>query len=887
MRPRLLAAVLATGALLALPAAAQAASTTLVINEIDYDQVGLDTAEYLEIRNVSAAPINLGPYQLQLINGANLNVYSSTSLPAVELAAGDYFVVCGNNANVPNCDLDITPNDDLIQNGSPDAARIRLGTDPVDTVSYEGDTTGFTEGTGTSAADSNAVADISIARVPDGCDRDQNDTDFQVDAISPGAANTPGSGCPTDAAPTVASSDPADGESGVAPGDTITVTFSEPVTAGAGAFSLSCGGNPVAISASSSDQTTYTIDPAADLPRASCTLTVEADAVSDVDTSDPPDAMTADETVTFLVAGVEGLRIHDIQGAQHRSPFEGSTVSGVFGVVTAVSGLGFWMQDPQPDGDRRTSEGIFVFRGGSPAIGTAVTVSGLVEEFRPGDDPENLTTTEISSPTVTPVGTGTIPPTLLGKKGLRPPLRIIDNDSTGDVELNPIFDPWQDGIDFHESLEGMWVEISRPVAVGPTSSFDELPVVSDGFARPRSERGGVIIRPHDFNPERFILDDGLAEPPDSHVGDGFGTPVRAVVDYSFGNFKYLVTSSPTRIDNGLEREVTKRPDRKELSVGSMNVENLTFVDANDQKFTNLANILVHNMRAPDIVAIEEVQDNDGAANTPVTDATLTYERFIAKIATVGGPEYEFRQIDPVDDQDGGQPGGNIRVGFLFRTDRGLEFVDRPGGTPVNATEVVDGPSGARLTFSPGRLQHPTAFVASRKPLVGEFRWRGETVFAVANHFNSKGGDQPLFGRFQPPNRVTEPQRHEQATVVRDFVRQALDADRHARVIVMGDLNDFEFSETLEILEDAPLVNLMETLKRNARYSYVFEGNSQTLDQILVSKALRRRAEYDSVHVNAEFFDQASDHDPQVARLTVDHDHGHGHGRDHDSDSDSD
>jgi predicted extracellular nuclease len=204
--------------------------------------------------------------------------------------------------------------------------------------------------------------------------------------------------------------------------------------------------------------------------------------------------------------------------------------------------------------------------------------------------------------------------------------------------------------------------------------------------------------------------------------------------------------------------------------------------------------------------------------------------------------------------------------------------------------VVDGPSGARLTFSPGRLQHPTAFTASRKPLVGEFRWRGDTVFAIANHFNSKGGDQPLFGRFQPPNRVTETQRHQQAEVVRDFVREALDADRRARVIVMGDLNDFEFSETLEILEDAPLVNLMETLKRNARYSYVFDGNSQTLDQILVTKALSRRAEYDSVHVNAEFFDQASDHDPQVARLTVDDDrggHGHGHGRDHDSDSDSD
>ena len=54
-----------------------------------------------------------------------------------------------------------------------------------------------------------------------------------------------------------------------------------------------------------------------------------------------------------------------------------------------------------------------------------------------------------------------------------------------------------------------------------------------------------------------------------------------------------------------------------------------------------------------------------------------------------------------------------------------------------------------------------------------------------------------------------------------------------------------------------MTNLMETLDRDERYSYVFEGNTQTLDQILVTRALRRGAEYDSVHVNAEFFDQAS------------------------------
>ena len=123
----------------------------------------------------------------------------------------------------------------------------------------------------------------------------------------------------------------------------------------------------------------------------------------------------------------------------------------------------------------------------------------------------------------------------------------------------------------------------------------------------------------------------------------------------------------------------------------------------------------------------------------------------------GGPAYQYRQIDPVDDQDGGEPGGNIRVGFLFRSDRGLSFVDRPGATSTTATTVVDHPSGPHLSFSPGRVdpQDP-AFVDTRKSLAGEFRLHGKKVFVIANHFSSKTADDPLFGRVQPPIRASEP-----------------------------------------------------------------------------------------------------------------------------------
>jgi predicted extracellular nuclease len=113
------------------------------------------------------------------------------------------------------------------------------------------------------------------------------------------------------------------------------------------------------------------------------------------------------------------------------------------------------------------------------------------------------------------------------------------------------------------------------------------------------------------------------------------------------------------------------------------------------------------------------------------------------------------------------------------------------------------------------------------------------------------------------------QRHQQAAIVNDFVDDLLAADRNARVAVLGDINDFEFSETTAILEGGVLTSLFDTLPQRERYSYVFDGNSQVLDQILVSsRLLQRLEEYDSVHVNSEFHDQDSDHDPQVARFRL-------------------
>ncbi|MEH2285643.1 MAG: putative Ig domain-containing protein [Nostoc sp.] len=571
-------------------------------------------------------------------------------------------------------------------------------------------------------------------------------------------------------------------------------------------------------------------------------------------------------------------RIHDIQGASHISGLNGQKVADVAGIVTVLKSNGFYLQDPNPDSDNRTSEGIFVFTSSAPTVqvGDSVLVDGTVSEFRPGGATSaNLTTTEIISPTIAKLSSGNVLPTatILGNGGRTIPTSVIDNDTTGNIETGTTtFDPAQDGIDFYESLEAMRVQVNNPVAVSPTNSFGEIWLLGDNGANAtgRTARAGVVISPNDFNPERIQIDDTLftsGSSPQVNVGATFST-ITGVVDYSFSNYEVLPTSVSVTA-NTLTKEVTNlTPTTDQLTVATFNVENLDPGDG-ATKFNNLASRIVNNLKAPDIISLEEIQDNNGPTNDSVVDASNTFQILINAITAAGGPTYQYRQINPVDDTNGGEPGGNIRVGFLFNPNR-VNFVDRPGGTSTSNTTVTNLSGVPTVSNSPGLID-PTnsAFTSSRKPLVGEFTFNGKTVYIIGNHFNSKGGDQPLYGPNQPPTLTSEVQRQQQATVVKNFVQSILAIAPNANVVVAGDLNDFEFSNPVSILESAGLTSLIETLPANERYTYNFEGNAQTLDHVLVSNNLRSKLDgYDVVHVNSEFADQNSDHDPSVARFNL-------------------
>jgi len=165
----------------------------LAINEIDYDQDSTDMAEFIELKNNSSSAVDLGDYALELVNGSGggASIYATISLPAESIAAGDYFVVCANAATVANCDLDVSTDTNLIQNGAPDAVGLRFESTLVDTVSYAGDTgMPYTEGSGAGLEDDPSV-DGSIQRCPDGTDTDQNNVDFVfAEPPSPGTENS-------------------------------------------------------------------------------------------------------------------------------------------------------------------------------------------------------------------------------------------------------------------------------------------------------------------------------------------------------------------------------------------------------------------------------------------------------------------------------------------------------------------------------------------------------------------------------------------------------------------------------------------------------------------------------------------------------------------------
>ncbi|MEU1346482.1 endonuclease/exonuclease/phosphatase family protein [Streptomyces sp. NPDC005795] len=568
------------------------------------------------------------------------------------------------------------------------------------------------------------------------------------------------------------------------------------------------------------------------------------------------------------------VRVHDIQGATRVSPLDGKAVTGVPGVVTAVrttGSRGFWIQDTAPDADPRTGEGVFVYTGSAApavAVGDSVLVSGTVDEYYPSATTQSIT--EITSPRTTVLSSGNALPAPVVLDAAAVPARYVPSAGGGSIDALPL-EPSTYALDLYESLEGTRVRIADTRVTGATTAYDEIWVTVEPKQNP-TRRGGTLYSSYtDQNTGRIkVMSLDTTRPfPVGNVGDVLSGTTTGVIDYaSFGGYNLQATELGTLTDHHLRREVTRRQKGGELAVATYNVENLDALDE-QAKFDTLAEGVAVNLSSPDIVSLEEIQDDNGAVSDGTVGSEATLKRFTDAIVAAGGPRYSWRYVAPQDGQDGGEPGGNIRNVFLFNPHR-VSFVDRAGGDATTAVAAVPTRKGVTLSVSPGRIDPASAaWDDSRKPLVGEFRFHGKPVFVIGNHFASKGGDQPLHGRYQEPSRGSETKRVQQAAEVNTFVKSLLAADKSARVVTLGDLNDFAFSPTMSALTAGKALKpLITTLPANEQYSYVYEGNSQTLDHILTSPGIRR-FDYDVVHINAEFADQASDHDPQIVRIKVD------------------
>ncbi|MHB1047675.1 MAG: esterase-like activity of phytase family protein [Thermoanaerobaculia bacterium] len=585
------------------------------------------------------------------------------------------------------------------------------------------------------------------------------------------------------------------------------------------------------------------------------------------------------ESTTFLVFAVDRAPVTParIQGAGHRSPLEGSRVWGVRGVVTALERdpriPGFFLESERPDDDPSTSEGLFVSWPAAASLepGQAVSVSGRVEE---SEQPKSLSVTRLLASAVVPLGVPVeLPPT--ARPFARGPVpSVVDDDALSR------FEPASDALDFWESLEGMRIEVPAGAVVGPSSRRGDFVLRPDGSPEiARTAVGGVLLPETGPSLDRVFLSRPFSgEPTAVDVGARVDAPLVGIVDYSWGTYRVRPLAAPVVTATAAGRcDVTASlpGDRRRLSVASFNVENLS-VAGPPERFTRIGERIARAMLAPDVVALEEVQDDSGPAGKG--DGVVTSKRTLAAlveaVVAAGGPRYEAVWIDPVEGREGGQPGGNIRVALLLNPAR-VTLVRRGAAGPLDAT-APEGGTGKdlRLTLSPGRVApaseafSPTDGEGVRRSLAVELLFRGKRLFVVANHLSSKSDDDRAFGSVQPPRAPTVARRLAQAREIRAFAQSLLAADPEARVVLLGDLNDFEHSEAVRHLSAPPLENLVLRAPTASRYTFNFEGASQVLDHVVVSPALAKDAEIEILHLNSDCSDEkrTSDHDPVVARL---------------------
>ncbi|KAM5533600.1 hypothetical protein V8D89_012713 [Ganoderma adspersum] len=598
------------------------------------------------------------------------------------------------------------------------------------------------------------------------------------------------------------------------------------------------------------------------------------------------------------------VSIADIQGASWVSSLSGQTVSNLTGTVTAKDTSGFWIQEARGK-NVAISNGLNVFTTSktilaSVTVGDLISLSGKVADFRSTSNPSYLFATELESPANITVlsSNNTVAPLVLGQDRSPPTQRLsgLDRGNDGwlsvpgnrsqiEVEDHKLY-PTKYGMDFWKSLEGQLVTVPSPTATDFANSFGEFWVYGDWNVTGKNGRGGLTItigpdNVPDANPETIIIGsplDGTKNPTIS-LGKQF-SDITGVVVYQFGFYYLVPLTAPTVVStpSSVIPPATIVPSKDEctITLGDYNIENMAPTSSH---MPTVANHIANFLNTPDLMFVQEVQDNSGPTDDGVVIANLTLTNLSNAVQSAGNASaaYNFTEISPVNDQDGGEPGGNIRVAYLFNNAKFNLVPGSPAGGALDATAPQNGTDGVTLTFNPGRID-PTnaAWNSSRKPLVAHWETPSGTRFFTVNlHLTAKLGGTSTQGDARPPINAGVDQRTSQIKTVATFVKSLLKLDSNANIIVAGDCNEYAQTRSVFAAFDGLLteVDVAANIPDVERYTYLFDQNAEQLDHMFVSPAIAARGgiAVEHVHVNnwaPSLSVRASDHDPSVAQLKI-------------------
>ena len=523
-----------------------------------------------------------------------------------------------------------------------------------------------------------------------------------------------------------------------------------------------------------------------------------------------PDPARTVSMITFVGSGVP---IWAIQGDGTESPYvrnQATTEGIVTGVFPELEG--FWIQAAEAQFDcARCSNGIFVL---DQTGADSVEIGDLVQLTGKVREKSGQTMLHLLSPG---------------------DLTVIssDNDLPAAVELDPPRDAGQ-ALTYYEALEGMLVQVSDPaVTVAPTTKYGETALVSAKWGIDKVMRGdptGLFI----------FVDDGssathyeLSTLPFALTRGDTVTNLMGPLAYTFDNYKIEPITTPeiTRDDRPLPILSSPGPDA--FSIATFNVENLfDFQDPHPsdpprpslaeykQKLSKTAEA-IRAMGAPTIIGLQEVENIEVLEDLAEQDAIVEFD-------------YQPFLVEGTDSR-------GIDVGYLVRNDQAT----------VDGATAYPAPEG----------------LTSRPPLLITITLKLEnnpTIYLLNNHFTSMSGGEE----------ATEPRRNAQALWNLTLVERILAQEPEAYVVIMGDLNSYYDALPLDSLREGGLRHVYEYLAPELPYSYIYQGECETLDHILVTPSLYEAlAQVEVLHINADYPPSAaddasprrvSDHDPLVA-----------------------